>query len=118
MRIAQVAPLQEAVPPRFYGGTERVVSYLTENLVQLGHDVTLFASGDSETRARLVPICEQALRLDPDCQNPVPYEVLALEAAMRGGGRLRRDPFPRGLSPPAMDSSYTVRHGHHHAWSA
>ena len=72
MRIAQVAPLQEAVPPRFYGGTERVVSYLTENLVQLGHDVTLFASGDSETRARLVPICRQALRLDPDCQNPVP----------------------------------------------
>ena len=82
MRTAQVAPLQEAVPPRFYGGTERVVSYLTENLVQLGHDVTLFASGDSETRARLVPICEQALRLDPDCQNPVPYEVLALEAAI------------------------------------
>ena len=72
MRIAQVAPLQEAVPPRFYGGTERVVSYLTENLVQLGHDVTLFASGDSETRARLVPISRQALRLDPDCQNPVP----------------------------------------------
>jgi hypothetical protein len=53
VRIAQVAPLQEAVPPRFYGGTERVVSYLTENLVQLGHDVTLFASGDSETRATL-----------------------------------------------------------------
>jgi glycosyltransferase involved in cell wall biosynthesis len=56
---------------------------LTENLVQLGHDVTLFASGDSETRARLVPICQQALRLDPDCQNSVPYEVLALEAVIR-----------------------------------
>jgi glycosyltransferase involved in cell wall biosynthesis len=56
---------------------------LTEYLVQLGHDVTLFASGDSETRARLVPICEQALRLDPDCQNSLPYEVLALEAAIR-----------------------------------
>jgi glycosyltransferase involved in cell wall biosynthesis len=83
VRIAQVAPLQEAVPPRFYGGTERVVSYLTENLVQLGHDVTLFASGDSKTSARLVPICPQALRLDPDCQNPVPYEVLALEAVIR-----------------------------------
>jgi glycosyltransferase involved in cell wall biosynthesis len=82
VRIAQVAPLQEAVPPRFYGGTERVVSYLTENLVQLGHDVTLFASGDSETRARLVPICQQALRLDPEFRNPVPYEVLALEAAI------------------------------------
>ena len=83
MKIAQVAPLQEAVPPRFYGGTERVVSYLTENLVQLGHDVTLFASGDSKTRARLVPICQQALRLDPDCQNPVPYEILGLEAVIR-----------------------------------
>jgi glycosyltransferase involved in cell wall biosynthesis len=82
VRIAQVAPLQEAVPPQFYGGTERVVSYLTEQLVKLGHDVTLFASGDSETRARLVPICEQALRLNPHCQNPVPYEVLALEAAI------------------------------------
>jgi glycosyltransferase involved in cell wall biosynthesis len=83
VRIAQVAPLQEAVPPRFYGGTERVVSYLTEDLVRLGHDVTLFASGDSETRARLVPICRQALRLDPDCQNSVPYEILALEAVIR-----------------------------------
>jgi glycosyltransferase involved in cell wall biosynthesis len=75
VRIAQVAPLHEAVPPRFYGGTERVVSYLT--------DVTLFASGDSETHARLVPICRQALRLDPHCENPVPYEILALEAVIR-----------------------------------
>jgi glycosyltransferase involved in cell wall biosynthesis len=86
VRIAQVAPLQEAVPPRFYGGTERVVSCLTEGLVELGHDVTLFASGDSATRARLVPICQQALRLDPDCQNPVAYEVLALEAVIREAG--------------------------------
>jgi glycosyltransferase involved in cell wall biosynthesis len=82
MRIAQVAPLQEAVPPRFYGGTERVVSYLTEHLVELGHDVTLFASGDSDTSARLIPICRQGLRLDPGCQNPVPYEILALEAVL------------------------------------
>jgi glycosyltransferase involved in cell wall biosynthesis len=82
VRIAQVAPLQESVPPQFYGGTERVVSYLTEGLVELGHDVTLFASGDSATRARLVPICRQALRLDPHCLNSVPYEVLALEAAI------------------------------------
>ena len=118
MRIAQVAPLQEAVPPRFYGGTERVVSYLTENLVQLGHDVTLFASGDSETRARLVPICQQALRLDPDCQNPVPYEILGSGSRHPGGRRLRRHPFPRGLFAPAMDPACTVRHGHYHAWSA
>jgi glycosyltransferase involved in cell wall biosynthesis len=64
MRIAQVAPLYESVPPKLYGGTERVVSYLTEELVQRGHDVTLFASGDSETSARLVAVTEHAVRLD------------------------------------------------------
>jgi glycosyltransferase involved in cell wall biosynthesis len=63
MRIAQVAPLAEAIPPRLYGGTERVVSWLTEELVRHGHDVTLFASGDSRTAARLVPCCETGLRL-------------------------------------------------------
>ncbi len=68
MKIAQVAPLFESVPPKAYGGTERVVSYLTEALVDLGHEVTLFASGDSVTRSRLVPIVEQSLRLDP--RNP------------------------------------------------
>ncbi len=65
MRIAQVAPLFESVPPQGYGGTERVVSYLTEELVRRGHDVTLFASGDSRTRARLVPVVERATRIDP-----------------------------------------------------
>jgi glycosyltransferase involved in cell wall biosynthesis len=65
MKIAQVAPLFESVPPIAYGGTERVVSYLTEALVELGHDVTLFASGDSRTRARLIPVVEHSLRLDP-----------------------------------------------------
>lgn len=64
MRIAQIAPLYESVPPRLYGGTERVVSYLTEALVDLGHDVTLYASGDSVTRAKLRPVCERALRMD------------------------------------------------------
>lgn len=63
LRIAQIAPLYEPVPPRLYGGTERVVSYITEELVSRGHDVTLFASGDSETNARLAPGCERALRL-------------------------------------------------------
>ncbi|RME25815.1 MAG: glycosyltransferase family 4 protein, partial [Candidatus Zixiibacteriota bacterium] len=66
MRIAQVSPLYESVPPRLYGGTERVVAYLTEELVRLGHDVTLFASGDSETSAELVPITDKALRLRQD----------------------------------------------------
>jgi hypothetical protein len=65
MKIAQVAPLTEAVPPKLYGGTERVVAYLTDALVELGHDVTLFASGDSDTKAKLVAIWPRALRLDP-----------------------------------------------------
>ena len=67
MRIAQVAPLYESVPPKLYGGTERVVSYLTEELTRLGHDVTLFASGDSETSARLVAACDCALWRDSRC---------------------------------------------------
>jgi glycosyltransferase involved in cell wall biosynthesis len=66
MRIAQIAPLYEAVPPKLYGGTERIVAHLTDALVDLGHDVTLFASGDSRTRATLVPMRERAIRLDPD----------------------------------------------------
>jgi glycosyltransferase involved in cell wall biosynthesis len=64
MRIAQVAPLFESVPPRLYGGTERVVAYVTDELVRRGHDVTMFASGDSRTTARLVPVVERATRLD------------------------------------------------------
>jgi len=65
MRIAQVSPLYEAVPPSLYGGTERIVAYLSDALVELGHDVTLFASGDSRTRAKLSPVRDQAIRLDP-----------------------------------------------------
>jgi glycosyltransferase involved in cell wall biosynthesis len=79
MRIAQVAPLMESVPPRLYGGTERIVSYLTEELVQLGHDVTLFASGDSVTRANLVPCAPVALRLEPKVRDPIPYYMLMLD---------------------------------------
>ncbi|MGA2881422.1 MAG: glycosyltransferase family 4 protein [Bryobacteraceae bacterium] len=83
MRIAQVAPLYESVPPKLYGGTERVVSYLTEELVRLGHDVTLFASGDSETRARLVPACDQALWRDPNCRETLPHHVRLMELVFR-----------------------------------
>lgn len=79
MRIAQVAPLYESVPPKLYGGTERVVSHLTEALVALGHDVTLFASGDSQTSATLVPICPQALRLNPQVVDPIAHHVLLIE---------------------------------------
>src|SRR5580658_8235709 len=79
MKIAQIAPLMESVPPRLYGGTERVVSYLTEDLVAQGHEVTLFASGDSITAANLVPCCTQALRLDPAVSDAVPYYMLMLD---------------------------------------
>jgi glycosyltransferase involved in cell wall biosynthesis len=78
MRIAQVAPMYEAVPPRLYGGTERVVSWLTEELARRGHDVTLFASGDSRTRARLVSAHPRALRLDPAPPDPLSVHVLEL----------------------------------------
>lgn len=79
MRIAQIAPLHESVPPKFYGGTEHVVSWLTEELVQRGHEVTLFASGDSETSARLVPFRDQALRLDANVIDPIAPHILLVE---------------------------------------
>jgi glycosyltransferase involved in cell wall biosynthesis len=78
VRIAQVAPLYESCPPQLYGGTERVVSYLTEELVRQGHQVTLFASGDSQTRAILEAPCERALRLDANCKDPLPYHFISL----------------------------------------
>ena len=83
LRIAQVAPLFESVPPKSYGGTERVVSYLTEELVRQGHDVTLFASGDSVTAARLVSPCARSLRLDPDCVDTLPHHVLLAKQVFR-----------------------------------
>jgi hypothetical protein len=79
MRIAQVAPLFESVPPKYYGGTERVVSFLTEELVRQGHAVTLFASGDSDTRARLVSGCRRALRLDKNSVDHMALQVLLTE---------------------------------------
>jgi glycosyltransferase involved in cell wall biosynthesis len=83
LRIAQVAPLFESVPPQCYGGTERVVSYLTEELVAQGHDVTLFASGDSLTKARLVSPCRRSLRLDTDCVDRLAYHILMLEQVFK-----------------------------------
>src|SRR3954463_12432922 len=83
MKIAQISPLAESVPPRLYGGTERIVSYLTEELVRQGHDVTLFASGDSKTAAKLVPGSDRALRLDPEVNDPVPYQVVMLDEVRR-----------------------------------
>lgn len=83
MRIAQVAPLYESVPPKYYGGTERVVSYLTEELIHQGHEVTLFASADSVTRARLEPIPCNALRFDANCVDTLPYHMIMLERVLR-----------------------------------
>ena len=70
MKIAQVSPLAESVPPKAYGGTERIVSYLTEELVRQGHEVTLFASGDSTTRAELQATVPTAIRLTPAIKHP------------------------------------------------
>ena len=83
MRIAQIAPLYEAVPPLLYGGTERVVHYLTEELVALGHDVTLFASADSRSSAKLHAACPTALRLDPHCRDRTTPHVMMLEQVMQ-----------------------------------
>lgn len=79
MKIAQVAPLTERVPPALYGGTERVVAFLTDELVRAGHDVTLFASGDSQTAARLVPVWPRALRLEGECRDHLAPHILLLE---------------------------------------
>lgn len=88
MRIAQVSPLYEAVPPLLYGGTERVVSFLTEELVGMGHEVTLFASGDSRTSAKLEPMCAEALRLDPNIRDRMAPHMIMMEAV-----RERADEF-------------------------
>jgi glycosyltransferase involved in cell wall biosynthesis len=87
MRIAQVAPLFESVPPQLYGGTERVVSWLTEELVRLGHEVTLFASGDSATRAKLVAACPRALWRDGACRETLPHQVRLMELVFQDVSR-------------------------------
>jgi glycosyltransferase involved in cell wall biosynthesis len=83
MKIAQVSPLYESVPPKRYGGTERVVSYLTEGLIKRGHEVTLFASGDSITNAELVACCPRSLRTDPGCIDPLVHHYLMLEEVFK-----------------------------------
>ena len=86
MKIAQVAPLFESVPPAGYGGTERVVAHLTEALVDMGHDVTLYASGDSRTRGRLVPACKRALRLDPARPDWLVWHTMMLDRVLADAG--------------------------------
>src|ERR1700722_19622950 len=96
MKIAQIAPLMESCPPQLYGGTERVVSYLTEELVRQGHDVTLFASGDSITSARLEVCCERVLRLDPNVRDPVPDHLINARQSPQDGRAIRHPSLPRG----------------------
>jgi glycosyltransferase involved in cell wall biosynthesis len=116
MKIAQIAPLIESVPPRFYGGTERVVSYLTEELVRLGHDVTLFASGDSVTSAQFVSCVTTALRLDPNVCDPIPYYMLMLDRVRACADdfdmlHFHIDQFHFPLFRPLADRALTTVHG-------
>ena len=94
MKIAQISPLMESVPPRLYGGSERIVSYLTDELVRQGHDVTLFASGDSVSSAKLVRCVPMALRLDANVRDPIPYYMLMLDRVREMARRIRYPAFP------------------------
>lgn len=116
MRIAQVAPLAEAVPPLLYGGTERIVSYLTEELVALGHDVTLFASGDSVTNATLRPMCPRGLRLDRDKRDIMAPHHLMLERVAQAAQsfdiiHFHLDYLPFSLFRRIATPSMTTLHG-------
>ena len=88
MRIAQISPLMEAVPPKFYGGTERIVAYLTDELVAMGHKVSLFASGDSTTTATLEAAHPQALRLDPNIRDHIDRKSTRLNSSHRSLSRM------------------------------
>lgn len=116
LRIAQLAPLYESVPPRGYGGTERIVSYLTEELAGRGHDVTLFASGDSQTRAKLVPCAPRALRLDPSRPDELVPHLLMIERAYRSAITFdvihaHLDHLPYSVARRSRIPSLTTLHG-------
>ena len=116
MRIAQIAPLHEAVPPKLYGGTERVVSFLTEELVAQGHDVTLFATGDSETSARLEAVWPKALRLDKSIRDPIAPHMLLMEAVCRQAAdfdvlHFHMDYWPFSLFSRQRTPFVTTMHG-------
>jgi glycosyltransferase involved in cell wall biosynthesis len=116
MRIAQVSPLYESCPPQLYGGTERVVSYLTEELVRQGHEVTLFASGDSQTKATLRAVCDRALRLDPRCKDPLPHHLVMLNRVARSAEsfdviHFHADFLHFPLFAPLWGKTLTTTHG-------
>ena len=116
MKIAQIAPLMESVPPRLYGGSERIASYLTDELVRAGHEVTLFASGDSVSSARLVPCVPMALRLDANVRDPIPYYMLMLDRVRRLAEdfnilHFHIDQFHFPLFAQMADRTVTTLHG-------
>src|SRR5438105_1239688 len=116
MKIAQIAPLMESVPPRLYGGSERIVSYLSDELVRLGHDVTLFASGDSVSIAKLVSCVPVALRLDPNVRDPIPYYMLMLDRVRDLAEdfdllHFHIDQFQFPLFRPMANRTLTTTHG-------
>jgi glycosyltransferase involved in cell wall biosynthesis len=116
VKIAQIAPLIESVPPWLYGGTERIVSYLTEELLALGHDVTLFARGDSITTANLVPCVPKALRLDASVIDPIPYYMLMLDRVRQRADdfdvlHFHIDQFQFPLFRPIAGRTVTTLHG-------
>ena len=113
MKIAEVAPLYESVPPKLYGGTERIVHFLTEELVRQGHEVTLFASGDSRTSARLVPCRREAIRLDKTCKDPIASHIYMLEKVRKTAGEFDvihfhvdylAFPFSRTIGTPSLST--------------
>jgi glycosyltransferase involved in cell wall biosynthesis len=116
MKIAQIAPLMESVPPRLYGGSERIVSYLTDELVRQGHDVTLFASGDSVSSANLVRCVPMALRLDANVKDPIPYYMLMLDRVREMADEFdilhfHIDQFHFPLFRPIAHRTVTTLHG-------
>jgi glycosyltransferase involved in cell wall biosynthesis len=116
MRIAQVAPLYESCPPQLYGGTERVVSYLTKELLRQGHEVSLFASGDSQTDAILRAPCERALRLNPQCRDPLPYHLIMLNRVARSAElfdiiHFHIDQLQFPIFAPLWSKTLTTTHG-------
>ena len=116
MHIAQVAPLTEAIPPKLYGGTERVVSWLTEELIALGHEVTLYASGDSVTSARLEAVWPRALRLDGSVRDPQALHMLMLERVYQSATKFdfihcHLDYYPSSLFSRQPTPFVTTLHG-------
>jgi glycosyltransferase involved in cell wall biosynthesis len=116
MHIAQIAPLTEAIPPKLYGGTERVVSWLTEELLALGHEVTLYASGDSTTAARLEAVWPRALRLDGAVRDPNALHMMMLERVYRRAGEFdflhfHLDYYPFSLFSRQPTPFVTTLHG-------